>query len=110
MISFDIKSLFTNVPLDETIETILQKVYVEKKNENFSVKTDSQRTTITMHKKQLHFRFNRETFTQIDEVVMGSPLGPLLANIFMISLEEEVRPKLSNYLCYWKRYVDDIYA
>ena len=31
MISFDVKSLFTNVPLDETIETILQKVYVEKK-------------------------------------------------------------------------------
>ena len=31
MISFDVKSLFTNVPFDETIETILQKVYVEKK-------------------------------------------------------------------------------
>ena len=31
MISFDVRSLFTNVPLDETIQTILQKVYVEKK-------------------------------------------------------------------------------
>ena len=31
MILFDVKSLLTNVPLDETIETILQKVYVEKK-------------------------------------------------------------------------------
>ena len=51
MISFDVKSLFTNVPLDETIEIILQKVYVE--------------------------------------MVMGSPLGPLLANIVMISLEEK---------------------
>ena len=30
MISFDVNSLFTNVPLDETIETNLQKVYVEK--------------------------------------------------------------------------------
>ena len=41
---------------------------------------------------------------------MGSPLGPLLANIFMISLEEKVLPKVSSYLCYWKRYVDDTYA
>ena len=41
---------------------------------------------------------------------MGSSLGPLLANIFMISLEEKVLPKVSNYLCYWKRYVDDTYA
>ena len=41
---------------------------------------------------------------------MGSPLGPLLANIFMISLEEKVLPKVPNYLYYWKRYVDDTYA
>ena len=41
---------------------------------------------------------------------MGSPLGPLLANIFIISLEEKVLPNVSNYLCYWKRYVDDTYA
>ena len=41
---------------------------------------------------------------------MGSPLGPLFANIFMTSLEEEVIPKLTPYLCNWKRYVDDTYA
>ena len=41
---------------------------------------------------------------------MGSPLGPLLANIFMTSLAEEVIPKLTPYLCNWKRYVDDIYV
>ena len=41
---------------------------------------------------------------------MGSSLGPLLADIFMTSLEEKVLPKVSNYLCYWKRYVDDTYA
>ena len=31
MISFDVKSLFTNVPLDKTIGYILKKVYDEKK-------------------------------------------------------------------------------
>ena len=54
--------------------------------------------------------FNGEIYIQIDGGAMGSPLGPLLANIFMISLEEKVLPKVSNYLCYWKRYVDDTYA
>ena len=43
-------------------------------------------------------------------MAIGSALGPLLANIFMISLEEKLLPKVSNYLCYWKRYVDDTYA
>ena len=41
---------------------------------------------------------------------MGSPLGLLLANIFMISLEEKVLPKVSNYLGYWKSYIDDTYV
>ena len=34
-------------------------------------------------------------------------LGPLLPNIFMSSLDEEVLPTLSSCLCNWKRYVDE---
>ena len=41
---------------------------------------------------------------------MGLPLGPLLANIFVISLEDNTLPKLELYLCNWKRYVDDTFA
>ena len=50
---------------------------------------------------------NDEIYIQCDGVAMRSPLGPLIANIFMTSLEEEVIPKLTPYLCNWKRYVDD---
>ena len=54
---------------------------------------------------------NDEIYIQCDGVAMRSPLGPLIANIFMTSLEEEkVIPKLTPYLCNWKRYVDDIYV
>ena len=41
---------------------------------------------------------------------MGSPLAPLVANIFMISLEDTTLPKLELYLCNWKWYVDDTFA
>ena len=54
--------------------------------------------------------FNDEIYIQNDGVAMGSPLGPLLAYIFMTSLEEEVIPKLTLYLFNWKRYVDDTHA
>ena len=43
-------------------------------------------------------------------LAMGSPLGSLLANIFMISLEDNTLPKLELYLRNWKRYVDDTFA
>ena len=41
---------------------------------------------------------------------MGSPLGLLLANIFMTSLEEDIMPTLKSCLTNWKRYVDDTHA
>ena len=54
--------------------------------------------------------FNDEIYIQSDGVAMASPLGPLLENIFMTSIEEEVIPKLTPYLCNWERYVDDTHA
>ncbi|KAK3728213.1 hypothetical protein QZH41_002733, partial [Actinostola sp. cb2023] len=41
---------------------------------------------------------------------MGSPLGPVLANIFMVELERTVVPILSPKITGWKRYVDDTYT
>ena len=57
--------------------------------------------------KELHFSFNGKIYKQIDGVVMGNPLGPVLANIFMVELETKEVPKMSNILLNWYRYVDD---
>ena len=44
---------------------------------------------------------------QVDGVTMQSPLGPVLADIFMIELEKAVLPELIECIKYWKRYVND---
>ena len=41
---------------------------------------------------------------------MCCPLGPLLANIFMTAVEEDLIPTLKSCLCKWKQYVDDTHA
>ncbi len=52
------------------------------------------------------FQFDSALYEQTEGVAMGSPLGPLLANIFMCSIEEnlEQQGQLSRY---YRRYVDD---
>ena len=60
--------------------------------------------------KYVNFKFNYDIYIQCDGVAMGSPLGPLFSNIFMILLEENILPKLESYFCKWRRYIEDIFA
>ena len=106
MVSFDVTSLFTNVPLDETIEIILRRVYIDQKiNTNIPVK--EMKELLHLCTKNVHFIFKGEIYIQIDGVAMGSPLGPVLENIFMVELEKILMPKLDKEVTLWRRFVDD---
>ena len=56
--------------------------------------------------KDVHFTFN-EVYKQTDAAVMGSPLGPVLADVFTAELENSIVLVLREYLTFWKRYLDD---
>ena len=38
---------------------------------------------------------------------MGSPLGPVLAGLFVVNLERSLVPKLIIYINFWRRHVDE---
>ena len=52
------------------------------------------------------FQLNGTLYEQVEGVAMGSPLGPLLANMFMCSIEEKLEEK-NELPSFYKRYVDD---
>ena len=106
LVSFDVKSLFTNVPLDRTIDIILKRIY-NKHERTTNIGRKEMKDLITLCTKNVPFTFNNEIYQQRDGVAMGSPLGPILAGIIMVELENSIVPKLNSHLQFWKRYVDD---
>ena len=106
LISFDVIFLFTNVPLDDTVDIVFKRIY-DNREIKTAINKREMKELIKLCTKDIQFNFSRTTYVQKDAVAMGSKLTPVLAGIFMVELERAVIPKLSQHLQYWKRYVDD---
>ena len=91
-ISFDVISLFTNVPLDATIDIVLKRIY-DNREINTAISKREMKELIKLCTKDVHFNFNGNTCVPNNGVAMGSPLAPVLAGIFMVGLEIAVTPK-----------------
>ena len=68
------------------------------------------RELLYLYTENVHFIFNNKTNLQVDGVAIGSPLGPVLANIFMVELQRNIIPTICNDILLWKRYVDGTFC
>ena len=109
LVSYDVTALFTNVPLDETIKILVNKAFTGdwfNKTYGLNLQQDQLARLLEIATTNQLFQFNGQLYQQTDGVAMGSPLGPLMANVFMCHLEEKLTceglmPQL------YKRYVDE---
>ena len=103
VVSYDVTSLFTEIPLDETINHILEIPQTPSIASRSIFKRLLERVT-----KGTVFSFNGKLYKQVGGCSMGNPLSPTLANIFMCKLEEYVvKPKN---LPFYDRYVGDCFT
>ena len=110
MASFDVESLFTNIPVRETINICLDLVFNAKESVT-NISKALFKSILETAVLNSFFLFNGDLYKQTDGVGMGLPLGPTFANIFLCYHEQrwlqncplEFRP-----ICY-KRYVDDCF-
>ena len=82
MTSLNVDSLFTNVPLVETIEIYVNELF--KSSQTVSGLNKQQvLEMLSLITKENVVLFDQKYYSQIDGVAMSSPLGPTLANIFL---------------------------
>ena len=108
--SFDIESLFTNIPLQETIDLCLKNLFQDRTHVD-NLSKDSLRELLTRTMSESLILLDQEFYKQDDGFAMDSPLGPTLANVFLCHHENIW---LQNYRSEFKpvvyrRYVDDTF-
>ena len=110
MVSYDVEALFTSVPVKPAIAIIQKKLEADK---DLHLRT-------TMSPKQIvsllefcltntYFTYQGKLYEQTDGTAMGSPISPIVANLFMEDLEIKALATSPHKPSLWKRFVDDTF-
>ena len=109
LVSYDVTSLFTNIPLSETIDLAVNAIIDGNMNPDLKLSKVHLKQLFKFATSHTRFLFNGCFYDQIDGVAMGSPLAPVLANFFMGHYERLWFEKYTDtQVLYYRRYVDDI--
>ena len=111
MATLDVESLFTNIPLEETISVCCDSLFSNNAEVNNINMIDFEKLLRAALQNNF-FNFEGKIYKQIDGVAMASPLSPTVANVFLCFHEQiwlnecpdEFKP------VYYRRYVDDIFV
>jgi hypothetical protein len=98
MVSFDVMSLFTGVPIRKTMRLL---------SRHFG------KDILTLFRHILrssYFRFAGQFYEQIDGVAMGSPLSPVFAKFYMEDFEKMALDRNPHKPLCWFRYVDNTFV
>ena len=111
MVSFDVISLFTAIPVQKACNYIKEKLEEDSTlSQRTHLEIDGIVSLLNFVLSNNYFVFEGQTYKQIHSCAMGSPISPVVANICMEKIEETtikitpVPPKI------WKRFVDDTFS
>ena len=109
LVSYDVSSLFTNAPVDETIRILVDKAFEREwfnTKYHLHLKRSELTTLLNLAVKNQLFQLDGQLYERVDGVGMGSPLGPLMANVFMCSIEKDLE-EAGKMPSFYHRFVDD---
>ena len=111
IISYDVSALFTSIPVKSATEVTKKKL--EQDTELH------QRTTMSIHNIlellefclcNTYFLFQGQFYEQTQGAAMGSPMNPVVADLYMESFEDRALTSAMNPPRWWQRFVDDTFV
>ena len=107
--SFDIKSLFTVIPVSVAIMICERRLRMEKLYpKRSSIDVDTIMLLVRFCLNNTSFLYGGKPYQKLHGVAMGSPMSPVIAEVLMVGLDEtaiagageDISPSV------WKRYVE----
>ena len=109
--SYDVSALFTSVPVDPALNIIndlLEKDYTLKERTVLAVSEIILLLEFCL--KNTYFSFQGQFLEQVEGAAMGSPVSPIVANLYMEYLEQIAPSTAPHPPWFWCRFVDDTFV
>ena len=109
--SYDVSVLFTSIPVESAIQVIKNKLEQNTKlHERTFMSSNEIMELMEFCLCSTYFLSQDQFYEQTKGAVMGSPVSPVVANLYMEYFEHRTLTSAVNPPRLWKRYVDDTFV
>ena len=111
IMSYDVKAVLTSVPIQPALEIIKKLLEGDPELQ--------QRTSMTVKHitcllefclRSTYFTFQNKYYEQVEGAAMGSPISPIVANLYMENFKVRAINTSPHPPLMWKRFVDDTFV
>ena len=108
LVSFDVKSLFTSVPLQLALQC--SETAILESTDPLPLPKEGIMDLLNLCLTSTYFQHNGKHYKQLHGTAMGSPVYAVVAKIVMQNIEESALSTCRQTIPLWLRYVDDTFT